>query len=164
MPTIANFAFINGSINLESLFEEIGIFNTLTHSEKEQTTTESSQLNQSPPHLSQTDSLQALSDQKKGPHQTKKTCDVTIIGKDGKPKTCGKVCKNTRVLSDHKGRAHTGQQTCSVSVVGEDGQQRRCGVVCRSASALSKHKRIHRKRKSVGVSRGTLNSALKKGK
>ncbi|WOG27026.1 hypothetical protein [Endozoicomonas sp. 8E] len=140
LPFIDNFPFINEPIDLQSFFEEIKVFNTLTHSETQQTTIESSQLGQSPPHLPQTDSLQTLSDHKSNDHTAQKTCKATMIGKDGQPKPCGKICKNARVLADHKRKDHTGQQTCNLTLVGEDGQQRPCGQVCKNARALSSHK------------------------
>ncbi|WOG27121.1 hypothetical protein [Endozoicomonas sp. 8E] len=108
-------------------------------SETQQTTTGSSQLSQSPPHLSRTGKVQTKD--KSG----QRTCHLIVVRENGQSRPCGKVCKNTHTLTDHKRRQHCGQRTCIVTVVGQDGQPRPCGVVCKSAKALSSHKSsLHR--------------------
>ncbi|WP_257292910.1 hypothetical protein [Endozoicomonas sp. ONNA1] len=83
---------------------------------------------------------QALTNQRD--YIAQKTCDMTVVGKDGQQQSCGKVCRSIKALSDHKGKIHSGQQTCGVTIVREDSQQQPCGTVCKNVQALLNHKRI----------------------
>lgn len=73
--------------------------------------------------------------------ETQHVCYLTLFGKDGKPKPCGKVCKNSKVLSTHKRTIHSGKKICDETVVGEDGQPRTCEKVCKNNQALYDHRR-----------------------
>ncbi|WP_448215848.1 hypothetical protein [Endozoicomonas sp. 2B-B] len=135
---------INGLLNLrnQSCPEESEISFTLSHltshagiSKTEQTVTHSSQLDQSSSHISRTDRVQAIN------NNEQLACGLTIVGENGQPQPCRKICKNVYALSVHKSRYHTGQRACYVMVVGESGLQQQCGKICKNASALSNHKR-----------------------
>ncbi|WOG27003.1 hypothetical protein [Endozoicomonas sp. 8E] len=108
---------------------------SIENSERQQTTTGSFQLAQSPTHLSETRTKQATD------NNGQQTCFKTLTGKDGQQRRCGKICNNARALSNHKKRDHTGQQTCNLTVIGKDGHQLRCRKVCNNARALLDHKR-----------------------
>ncbi|WP_257291749.1 hypothetical protein [Endozoicomonas sp. ONNA1] len=145
--TAGGVSAINGLIVPRSLPEEAGISLALTQfippletSEKQQTTTGSFQLSQSQPHVSGTNTVKAQSDQRFKFHTRQRTCEVTVIAKDGRQQSCGKVCGNAQALWAHKRRFHTGPQTCDVAVVNEAGQQQTCGIVCKNTQALMDHK------------------------
>ncbi|WP_257281757.1 hypothetical protein [Endozoicomonas sp. ISHI1] len=87
--------------------------------------------------------LQAPSDQKSKAHIGPQTCDVTLVGRDGQQRPCGKVYKNAQSLSVHKSSYHTGQKVCGVTLVEGEGQSRLCGTVCKNAQALWNHKKKH---------------------
>ncbi len=103
-------------------------------------TTELSQSSQSQAHLTQTDTVKALSNHKIGYHCEQINCNVIVAGEDGKQQPCGKVFKNAKSLLTHKNAYHSGQKTCEWIVIGEDGQQRPCGMVCKNAQAVWNHK------------------------
>ncbi|WOG26920.1 C2H2-type zinc finger protein [Endozoicomonas sp. 8E] len=136
---IVNFANTNRPIYVNSFLEDVSIPIRLNHSETQQKTTESSQLNQNQPHLSETNALQlppAIKD-----HTGQVACSVTVDEEGSRPRPCGVVCKNAIALRNHKSRCHTGQKTCHVTVVGQDGLKRPCGTVYKNAQSLSSHKR-----------------------
>ncbi|WP_422132381.1 hypothetical protein [Endozoicomonas sp. ALD040] len=141
LPSTDNdFLVINGSPSAQCLLEQHEVFLTMGHSETQQTTTESSLLDQRQPHLYQTATLTSLLDQKGNNRTRQSTCKVNVIGEDGQHWPCGKVCKDNQALSKHKRKDHSGQQTCGVTVIGEDGQPRPCGKVSKNTKALSSHK------------------------
>ncbi|WP_422474063.1 hypothetical protein [Endozoicomonas sp. ALB032] len=127
-------AVINGSLDLEHLFKEDEQAFTLSPSEIQQTTAESSQLAQSQPHLSRTGAVKAKAE------RAQKACELTVVGEDGQQRPCGKFFKSDGALANHKSKYHTGQKVCGQSVVGEDGQQRPCGKVLKNIKALWGHK------------------------
>ncbi|WOG27050.1 hypothetical protein [Endozoicomonas sp. 8E] len=91
------------------------------------------------------DLQQSLSD-----HQ--KTCNVTVIGRDGQSYLCGIVCNSTQHLSTHKNKAHTEQHICDLKVVGEDGQPKLCGMICKNVAALWEHRsKYHRGRQTCDI-------------
>ncbi|WOG26919.1 hypothetical protein [Endozoicomonas sp. 8E] len=100
------------------LLEEIGISITLNHSETQPKTTESCQLGQPQPYLSETDALQvplASNDT---------TYNLTVVEENGQSRPCGAVCKNPKAPACYKSRYHNRRQTCSMIVDGQDGHQR----------------------------------------
>ncbi|WP_257291318.1 hypothetical protein [Endozoicomonas sp. ONNA1] len=154
---------VNGLLNLGNhiLLEEIGVscaYTDFTYSmrtSETQQATGSSQLGQSPRHLSQTGAFrtpavahcrgathcqQALPNQESRKHSGQQTCDVTMIGEDGQPKPCGAIFKNARSQACHRSRYHSGEKTCDLTVDEGDGRQRPCGKVFKHAQALSIHK------------------------
>ncbi|WOG26950.1 hypothetical protein [Endozoicomonas sp. 8E] len=133
--TSRDFEVINGVFDPQCLLEDRKLFIPPNHSETQPTTTESSQLDQSQHHLSETGTVQATA------HIGQKVCDAIIIGKDGQQRLCGKICKNARARSSHKSKLHTGQKTCQVTVITEDGQPRPCGIICKNNQSLMNHKR-----------------------
>ncbi|WP_257288338.1 MULTISPECIES: hypothetical protein, partial [unclassified Endozoicomonas] len=141
-----DFVVINGSFDLQSLPEEDGTAFTLNDSETQQTSSESFQLDQRQSQLSQTSAAKAEAD------SGQKNCEVTVVGKDGQSRPCGKLCKHARALVNHKRRYHTGQKTCDVTVVGEDCQQQPCGKLCENAQSLLAHKsKCHGKQQTCEV-------------
>ncbi|WP_448218195.1 hypothetical protein [Endozoicomonas sp. 2B-B] len=149
-----DFVDINEPIGLQNSFKVDEAFFTLSHSGTQQTTTESSRLDQSQSHLSQTGTIQALvaaenvifgarhcqqthSEDKAG----QITCKATVSEEGGQQRPCGKVCNNAKSLLSHERRYHTGKRVCKVSVIGKYGQQQPCWTVCKNAQALSQHKR-----------------------
>ncbi|WOG27117.1 hypothetical protein [Endozoicomonas sp. 8E] len=134
---------INGLLNLRKngSLEETSTSSTPTHlpsplgTSETQQTTESSQLGQSPPHFSQTDTAQSTN------HIVQRSCDVTTDGENGQQQPCGKLFNSIKAVNAHKRRCHTGQQKCDLIVVWEDGQLRPCGTVSKNAQALLYHKR-----------------------
>ncbi|WOG27094.1 hypothetical protein [Endozoicomonas sp. 8E] len=146
--TARHSAVVNGSCYLQSLSEEAGFSSMLPHlpppmgtSETQQTNTESSPLRQRQPHLSPTDTAQALSDLTSKGHTGQKTCDVNVVRGDGQQQPCGKVFKNAKTLSNHRNKVHSGKKTCSVTVLGKDNQPQPCGIVCENYQFLLGHKR-----------------------
>ncbi|WOG27120.1 hypothetical protein [Endozoicomonas sp. 8E] len=134
---------ISGLLNLgrhSSLEKNVTSF-SLAHfttpmgtSETQQTTTGSSQLSQSPPHLSRTGKVQTKD--KSG----RRTCHLIVVRENGQSRSCGKVCNNAQALTDHKRRHHSKQQTCDVTIIRQDGQPGPCRTFCKNARALSSHK------------------------
>ncbi|WOG27092.1 hypothetical protein [Endozoicomonas sp. 8E] len=148
--TTDEFPVINGSFDLSGLAEDAKPSCTQTHfpppletSETQPTTSESSQLSQSPLHLSRTGATHALSDHKSKVHTGQITCDFLVNEMNAQPQLCRKVFKSARSLSTHRGKYHTGQKTCDLTVIGKDGVQWPCGKVCKNAPSLSRHKRGH---------------------
>ncbi|WP_422474065.1 hypothetical protein [Endozoicomonas sp. ALB032] len=141
-----DFAIINRSLDLQRLPKEDEPAFKLKHSETQQTTSKSSRLDQSLPHLSRTDAAQAKAD------SAQKTCEVIVSGKDGQQRPCGKVFKSVRALGNHKSKCHTGQKVCGLSVVGKDGEQRPCGMVFKNVGSLENHKsRYHTGQKTCDL-------------
>ncbi|WOG29015.1 hypothetical protein [Endozoicomonas sp. 8E] len=135
--TTDDFEVINGPLDPVSLLEEIRIPLTLDHSETQQTITESAKLVESQPHLSQTGAIPSRN------HSRQKTCNLTILGENGQPQACWKVCDNAKALSSHKSRYHIGQRICDLTMVDKGGQKRPCGKICKNARSLMDHKRIY---------------------
>ncbi|WP_257254320.1 MULTISPECIES: hypothetical protein [unclassified Endozoicomonas] len=130
-----DFEVVNKSLDLRYLLEGDQILFTHDHSERQPTTTESSQLDQSQLHLSHEGAIPVT-------HNTRQfICDVTVVEENGLRRPCGKACKNARVLSNHKCGYHRGERICDVIVIGENGQQRQCGNVCNNANVLWEHRR-----------------------
>ncbi|WP_257280686.1 hypothetical protein [Endozoicomonas sp. ISHI1] len=141
---------IDGLLSLagHSFPEGNGISITLTHSTRPM---RNSALNCLPSEGA-THCQKALSNDKKKYDTKHEVCVVTVIGKDGRQRPCGKVFKGASYLSSHKRRNHTGQKTCDVTVFEEAGQRRPCGKVFGNANALSDHKsRAHGRQKICGV-------------
>ncbi|WOG27052.1 hypothetical protein [Endozoicomonas sp. 8E] len=135
---------VNGLLNLgaHSHPEAIGTsfrLNPLTppvETSETQQTTGSPQLDQNPPHLSQTDTMRAI-------NSRQVTCGATLVGDDGQERQCGKILKNSNALTDHRKRNHSGKKVCDVTLFPEGGQQQPCGIVFRNAQVLVDHKRRH---------------------
>ncbi|WOG27079.1 hypothetical protein [Endozoicomonas sp. 8E] len=134
--TADDLVIVNGLLKLrgQNLLGKTGISGTSTHSETQQTTSESTQSGQSQPDLFQTGAIQATN------NSGQKVCHETMTVKNDQLRSCGKACKNNRALVDHKYRDHTGQQVCEVIEPGQDGQQQLCGMTCKNAKALLSHK------------------------
>ncbi|WOG27118.1 hypothetical protein [Endozoicomonas sp. 8E] len=141
--TADDLIIISGLLNLRKhnpLAETVTSF-TITHlpspvvTSETQQATGSSQPGQSLSQLSRTRTKQIKD------RTGKRTCDTTIVGKNGQQRPCGRVCRNAKFLSFHKSRYHTGLKTCNVNVIGQDDQQRPCGKTCNDAKALADHKR-----------------------
>lgn len=133
--TSDNLGCIGEPLDVKTLLKEEEITSTLPHTNKRLTTNESSQPDQSHPHLSQT-----------GPTPAKDNfgqliCKVVVVRKDGYQQPCWTFCKNARAMSTHQSRYHRGQRTCELMVVRKNGQQRPCGKLCQNANALWTHKR-----------------------
>ncbi|WOG26883.1 hypothetical protein [Endozoicomonas sp. 8E] len=131
---VDDFAVIHGSLDLQRLLKEDELAFAPNPSETQQTTSKSSQLDQSQPHLSRTGAAQAKAS------SGQKNCGVTLVGEDGQERSCVELCKNAEALRYHKRTAHSGQRVCAVIVVGEDGQRRPCRKAYKNAKALSDHK------------------------
>ncbi|WP_422411205.1 MULTISPECIES: hypothetical protein [unclassified Endozoicomonas] len=94
----------------------------------------------------------ALSGHKRKHRTRQRTCDVTVVGRDGQQKPCGKVCKRAQDLPEHKCKYHDGPKTCNVTVVWQNGQPQSCGRTCKNSSALSTHKStFHSGQRTCGV-------------
>ncbi|WP_257255615.1 MULTISPECIES: hypothetical protein [unclassified Endozoicomonas] len=132
--TSDDFAQIDEWLDPEKPFEEIEASLTLSHSETQQTATESTRLCQGQPHLSQPDAIQATE------HSGQRACKVTVVGGNGQPQPCGKVFKNAQTLATHKYQYHSGQQTCEVKIVSQGGRAQTCGQIFKNIKALSAHK------------------------
>ncbi|WP_422135228.1 hypothetical protein [Endozoicomonas sp. ALD040] len=104
-------------------------------SETQQTARGSSQSGQYPPRISRARRL------KTADRSSHRTCEVILVGEDGRQRRCDKVCKNASALSSHKSSFHSGQKTCKEILVAEDGQRRPCRKICKHAQALSVHKK-----------------------
>ncbi|WP_257276492.1 hypothetical protein, partial [Endozoicomonas sp. SESOKO4] len=47
---------------------------------------------------------ESFSSHKSKYHSGQKTCDMSVLGKDGQQRACGAVCKHARALLTHKRR------------------------------------------------------------
>ncbi|WP_422132379.1 hypothetical protein [Endozoicomonas sp. ALD040] len=119
-------------------------------SETQQNTTESSHSVQSQPHLSWTGVEGA--DNKSKINTGQKTCNVNVVGEDGKQRPCGSVFKNAKSLSSHKHRYHTEQRICNLTVISKKGQKQPCGKICKNTGSLLDHKnRVHSGQQTCGL-------------
>ncbi len=141
---------INGLLKLQSrsLPGATGISCMLTRSfppmetsETNQTTTESSQWDQSTPHLSQSPPT-AVAIFTTSNQRTSKTGTLGLTGispSDCLPSEETRHCQQT--LSNHKRRDPCGQRICVMTLVGDDGQPHPCGKAFNNAQALYDHKK-----------------------
>ncbi|WOG26963.1 hypothetical protein [Endozoicomonas sp. 8E] len=132
--TTNDFAVINGPLNLKNLREKIGISIKLTRTDRAQAPVAPENAIFGTAHCQQT-----LSDDQRSILK-EQICNETVVGKDGRQRPCGSVCKHARSLACHKSKYHTGQKTCKVTIVGEGGRRRTCGRVFEHAQALFDHR------------------------
>ncbi|WOG27133.1 hypothetical protein [Endozoicomonas sp. 8E] len=146
LPSSNDFTGIDGQIDLQNPHEQDEFFINLSHSETQQTTTESFHSNRNQTNVSQTGATQYIND------KSISTCNIIVVGEDRQSRPCGEVFHSAKALSLHKNRYHTGEQTCDVNVVEEGGRSQPCGRVFKSAESLLSHKsRFHSGNKTCNV-------------